>query len=281
MLALALALPALALALGSADPPLPLLHGQGAAPDAWVAVSEGQLWVCWEGRAAPDRSPSPGCWRRLPLELAAPANDDTQELLDDDAEPDLLFRPAGVDASAGGVWVGFSDPSTLWVVSGANAWIVDRNGLAAAVADPPLELELDPLAPLLCDDEGWLPSRAQGVWSWRRAPCEEAAPCRRAPALRRPRRATGARIDLAGELALVRRLRAGDRRQSELDGAAFVSLGVTIDRRAAQRERQLLARWRRFSAPGALPPPRTRGELADVERAALVRAQCRAWEGIR
>ena len=45
------------------EPPqqvLPAVHGGFAAPTAWLALSHGEAWVCWDAGA-------PGCWQRLEL----------------------------------------------------------------------------------------------------------------------------------------------------------------------------------------------------------------------
>ncbi len=255
---------ALALSQANAAFPLPLHHGDAVAPGAWVAISRGHLWVCWQGPQVAGPAalpPKDDCWQRLPLELARGA------VLDIGAELRVRFR----------------DPDNLWIFAqGLGTWIVGRDGIATPAQDAPTGPELSLLSPLHCSPSGWLPIRERGHWSWRRARCTPSASCRRHPRIRR--RPTGVRLGLALELALLRRGIANNSRQKALtDSQVLISLTFALDRRQARADRQALARWRRpgLERERGLPAPQSSGALGEKERLALERSQCRAWEGLQ
>ncbi len=252
---------ALALSLSAASPPLPLHHGGLAAPQAWVAARDGQLWVCWDGPLTDSPPRDRECWDRLPLELA---------------------RDAALDPG-GDLRVGFRDPDSLWIhAPRRGTWIVGRDGIATLQADAPEEAELAPLLPASCSEIGWLPTSIDGRWGWQHAPCIAAPECPRRPHTRR--RPTGLRASLGVETVLRRRSTlAGEEGRAQLDGGAMLSLSFGLDRRRAYTDRQALRRWRRAADDRgrSLPAPRSRGPLGEHERAALRRGQCQAWGEVR
>lgn len=256
----------LLLQLAAASEPAPVHHDPWVAPRAWVAARRGQLWVCWDGPVERGAAPDPSCWRRLPLELAVGPRDAEARTLDPSVELRVAFR----------------DPDTLWISAPRQgAWVVGRDGLAVSVADAPMDVELAPLLPLSCSPSGWLPAQLDGRWRWIYAPCDPAADCRSRPRLRR--RPTGVRLDLAVELAVLRGAARTTGERTRLDGQALISFVLQFDPRRAHLDRQAQRRWRQ---PGprrgdGLPRPRATGPLAALERAALERAQCRAWETLR
>jgi len=251
---------ALALSL-SASPPLPLHHGGLAAPRAWVAARDGQLWVCWDGPLSDAPPGERECWNRLPLELA---------------------RDAALDPGRD-LRVGFRDADSLWIHSPQRGtWIVGRDGIATLQEDAPAEAELAPLVSTSCSPSGWLPTYTEGRWGWRPAPCAAAPDCPRRPRTRR--RPTGVRASLNVETVLRRRsTSAEDAGRAKLDGGALLTLSFGLDRRRAYTDRQALARWRRAADERrrSLPAPRSRGRLGEHERLALERGQCQAWGEIR
>ncbi len=253
---------ALALTLSATPPLLPLHHGGLTAPQAWVAASDGQLWICWDGPLS-DTPPTPGadCWSRVPLELA---------------------RDAPLDPG-GDLRVAFRDPDNLWIHAPLRGtWILGRDGIATPQEDAPSEAELSPLTTASCSRSGWLPTRTGGRWSWRSAPCAATGACPRRLEVRR--RPTGIRATLYVEAALRRRsLAADDGEDFALDSAALLTLSLGLDRRRAYYDRLALARWRRASTERRrrLPVARSGGILGDRERIALERGQCSAWGSVR
>ncbi|MEZ4381445.1 MAG: hypothetical protein R3A79_08845 [Nannocystaceae bacterium] len=259
----------LLLQLGAPPEPLALHHDPWSAPRAWAAAIAGQLWVCWDGPLGGEASPDPQCWRRIPLELAIAPRDAAIARIDPSAELRVAFR----------------DPDTLWIFApGQGAWIIGRDGLAVSVEDAFAEVELAPLQPLPCARDGWLPTRIDGRWRWSHAPCDPAADCRQRPRLRRrAARATGVHLDLAVDVVLLRGLTWRTGSDSQLDGQALVTVGLQFDARRGHLDRQALRRWRQPDPRrgDGLPRARSTGALAGLERAALERAQCRAWEALR
>ncbi|HFE47344.1 MAG TPA: hypothetical protein ENJ18_17965 [Nannocystis exedens] len=255
---------ALALSQANAASLLPLHHDDAVAPGAWVAVSRGHLWICWQGPQSADPAlppPNYDCWQRVPLELARGAT-------------------LGVGAE---LRVRFRDPDNLWIYAqGQGTWIVGRSGIAIPTQDAPTGPELSVLSPLHCSPSGWLPIREEGHWSWVRARCKPAVNCRRHPRIRR--RPTGVRLGLALDVALLRRGLTGNSQQKTLTNSqVLISLTFALDRRQARADRQALARWRRpgLERTRSLPTPQSSGALAKEERLALERSQCRAWEGLQ
>lgn len=238
--------------ISPAEPPPAVLHGGRVAPNAWLAVHRGALWICWDD-AARRGPPDPDCWRRVDL----PTTVDPRELR-------AVFLDAATAAIRG------SDDRTLQITRG------DPTAQPAELAAEHVEPRGRP-APLACSTIGHVPIYLSGRWAWRDAPCpEEAGSCVAPPLLPRLRRPIG--VDLSFGLEVRTRERRGaDTSAQAIAGAEIVAIfGAAFDpagwfgRRLAWQELQSARRPQLRD----LPALRSTGPLATHEREALAAAVC-------
>lgn len=212
--------PLLSLALGLGSPlPAPAVAGGVAAPDAWAAIAEDRLWVCWAG-------PGP-CFE--PVAFAGSTTD-----------PDAFPAPGR------SLQLAFADRSTLLVgTDGIPRWRVDRGTatavpLAAAstwqgiVVRQPRRTGCGPRP---------VPAWNGRNWSFVQRSCHGS--CIRRPPRLRLRRPLGIRLDLFVEFARGWAIawRTGTRRETSLAVHAGVRLGFDpgARRRHTRQRTELLA----------------------------------------
>lgn len=122
------------LAFALAPRPLPVVHGDLAAPAAWASVHEQQLYVCWQQAT--------GCFEAVDLSQA------------------LAGAPTEV---------AFVGPDALVVSDGHSAIVVDPRGDQRLVEGPAVPTRRPTV--LRCSPTGALPYGAPGEAVWLDAPC--------------------------------------------------------------------------------------------------------------
>ncbi|MEE9382153.1 MAG: hypothetical protein V3V08_01900 [Nannocystaceae bacterium] len=292
-----LVFPALVLPLRDLPPPGPPLSAQGEldAAETWVASSDRQLWVCWQG--PPATPAAEDCWVPIPEEHVAvsgrPPTGARAVLSDLDAEAPRWAHPLAVlrkgePVSPRGRVLG---PSVVaFVAADGSVWLFWRNGVLEPASSAGWSFAADDIPPLTrprCSSTGWTPRFRRGHRDWVRTHCRAVATCSRPRASTRNRPPSrGVRVD-AG-LELWRRVDwkvAGRGEREERDGGVlsgfhqsvelgawiFVRVGFDPLRRRVLRE--AVASVERTRATPRIPDVPS-GPLSGDEEHALSRLIC-------
>ncbi|GEM_PF-5892755 len=240
---------------------VPSIEGGQRAPEAWAALTEGALWVCWQASAGET------CWKRYNFGLFT---------IDEELAPPATDSPHG--------WrLGFRDGRTLSAQDPrGQSWTIRRGNTLPSLATPHSYDDLPLARTRSCSIRALSPVYAPTGWSWQSIPrCARDSPilaCRNAgyPSLRRP---SGLQLKISAEIQSDERLRVptklGTRDLAPRTDKTHLTM-VTLmlgfsahDRRQQSRSRAALVRAQRRS--GHFPA----FQATDAKEAlALQRASC-------